>query len=321
MINKLFVSVVFLLWTIAMWWLVSTKILAPLDQDEPPSYRHIPNDERTCWRVFWDKRPIGWTASRVETGPDGTKEIHARLQINQLELNDVGTRWKKELEDLNIGLDLLDLDARSRIEIDPLGHLSALEARVRLDPLPFAIEVYGRVEKSELQLHIQTGKFSYEIERMVPDSARLTSALAPAGKLPAMYIGRRWQMETINPLTAGKATELIEAEVTGEEIIQLENSLYRARRLEYRRLNQAGVNDDEVAQATLWIGEDGTVLLQEVNVLGAKLRLERRLGAEADHMADALTQRMGQRNRMLRSPRWPGWRGSQHHQDPRQQNR
>jgi hypothetical protein len=288
MINKFFVAIVVLLWMIAMSWLVVVKILPPFGQGLPPSYRGLAENSHSCWKVLWNDQAIGWAASRVMPGSAGTKDIHARLLLSEVRFAKLTSDWWKQVEARHPELGALDLDAKSRVEIYRLGKLSAIEARVKLNPLPVVFTVRGRVEGSELELNVQTGPFSHTIERLIPESARLGVELSPDAKLPGMYVGRRWQLQVINPLPAGEPTQLIDAEVVREEIIRIDGDLETTRRLELRRTDLVGIDDDEAQQAVLWIAEDGTVLRQETRVLGSKLRFDRILGPQASAKVNEL---------------------------------
>lgn len=283
--NRIFVAIVILLWLITMSWLFVAKILPPLDQGLPPTYRGLRAGTEACWKIHWNDEHVGWAVNRVEDGSGGTKEIHSRVLLREMRLSDLAPSFLASLVK-NVGD--VSLDAKSRIELDPLGNLSGFETTLNVNDVP-AIRMRGRVEGSELRLFIRAGELTREEHRYFPQDARLGSELAPDGRLPGMYVGRRWKMQVFSPFPSpADPVELIEGEVVAEEMIQYGRGTETVRRIEFRRLSSAGIASGNEVRATLWVKEDGTVVRQDVNVLSAKVRFERVEGPAAQRRVERM---------------------------------
>lgn len=283
--NRIFVAVVVVLWLITMSWLFVVKILPPLDQGVPPTYRGLRAGTEACWKISWNEEHVGWAASRVQDGSNGTKEIHARVVLADMNLADLAPSF---LASLVKGVGDISLDTKSRVELDTLGNLSGFETRLAVNDVP-AIRMRGRVEGSELLLRVRAGELTRNEHRYFPQDARLGNELAPDGRMPGMYVGRRWKMQVFSPFRPpNDPVELIEGEVVGEEVIRFGRSTENVRRVEFRRLDSAGIASGNEVRGTIWVKEDGTVVRQEVNMLSAKARFDRVEGAEAERRIERL---------------------------------
>jgi hypothetical protein len=254
--NRIFVAVVVVLWLVTMSWLVVVKILPPLDQGLPPSY----------------DRNLGWAVNRVEEGSQDTRDIRARVVLSQIPLADLAPSLISSLVQ-DVGR--VSLDAKSRLELDTLGNLAGFEATLFINDIR-TVRMIGRVEKSELRLRIRAGEFEHTEHRFFPHWARLGGELTPDGRMPGMYAGRTWKMQVFSPFRPpSDPTELVEGEVVGTEMIQHAGRTESVRRVEFRRLQSAGVASGNDVRGIVWVAEDGRVLRQEVNVFNAKVRFER----------------------------------------------
>ncbi len=284
--NKLFVGVVVLLWGGTMSWLVASKILPHMDPGLPPSYRSVRLGDRACWQITWDDRPIGWAVSEVVAGAHNTRELYGRVLLEEVELAHMAPAWMASLVE-TVGP--IRVDARSRIELDPLGNLSSLEARLNLNDIPSVISMRGRVRDGQLQFRVKAGNLTYRTHRLIPEHARLASEMSPTSRLPAMYVGRKWTMEIFSPFRPpNDPVEAIQGEVTQEETVRFGDDVITARRVEFRRLQAAGVADEENLRAILWVTEDGLVVRQEVRILNAKLRFQRMVDEQSLRRAERM---------------------------------
>jgi hypothetical protein len=283
--NRLFVAIVVVLWLITMSWLVVVKILPPLDQGLPPSYRGLRAGTESCWKIYWNERSLGWAVNRVDEASHGTKEIYSRLLLDRVPLADLAPSLIASLVE-NVGE--ISLDAKSRVELDTLGSLSGFEVTLAINDVAVT-RMTGRVENSELLLRIRAGDFTHKEHRFFPQDARLGGELTPDGRMPGMYVGRRWKMQVFSPFRPPTdPVELVEGEVVGNELIHFGGGTVTARRVEYRRLASAGVASGNDVRGILWVAEDGRVLRQEVNVFNAKVRFERVEGPDAERRIDRL---------------------------------
>jgi hypothetical protein len=283
--NRIFVAVVVVLWLVTMSWLVVVKILPPLDQGLPPSYRGLRAGTEACWRIFWNDRPLGWAVNRVEEGSHDTRDIRARVLLSQVPLADLAPSLIASFVE---GVGNISLDAKSRVELDTLGNLSGFETTLAVNDVP-TIRMNGRVEKEELRLRIRAGDFEHKEHLFFPQWARLGGELTPDGRMAGMYVGRTWKMQVFSPFRPpSDPMELVEAEVVGTELIQHGGRTESARRVEFRRLDSAGVASGNDIRGIVWVAEDGRVLRQEVNVFNAKVRFERMSDDIAKRRVDLL---------------------------------
>jgi hypothetical protein len=283
--NRLFVVVVVVLWLVTMSWLVVVKILPPLDQGLPPSYRGLRTGTQSCWKIYWNDRALGWAVNRVEKASHDTKEIHARVLLDRVPLADLAPSMISSLVE-NVGD--ISLDARSRVELDTLGSLSGFEVTLGINDVPVT-RMTGRVEGAELRLRIRAGDYTHKDHRYFPQDARLGGELTPDGRMPGMYVGRRWKMQVFSPFRPPTdPVELVEGHVVASEMIQHAGRTESVRRVEYRRLHSAGVASGNDIRGIVWVAEDGRVLRQEVNVFAAKVRFERMEDEDSQRRIDRL---------------------------------
>jgi hypothetical protein len=69
---------------------------------------------------------------------------------------------------------------------------------------------------------------------------------------------------------------VLQAEVVEESWFQSHGERTRARKIEFRAMSPAGVAADNTLRAVVWVGDDGTVLRQDLHLMDTKLRFERR---------------------------------------------
>jgi hypothetical protein len=259
--NKIFVAVVVLLWTTTMSWLVVDKILPPFFQGEPPVAGTM-RDEPICWDISFRDHPIGFAVSQVVPGALSTTELHSRVILDDVPLQEMAPQWMSSLVG---GLGHVRLDTRTSLMLDSLGNFSSFTTKVRMNELPSVVKVSGHVQGSDLLLRFQSGEMKHESHYPIPSSSLLSTELIPEPKLLQIYVGRKWQKEVFSPFRApNDAMEYIQAEVVN------------VKRIEYRTLMAAGVSTDDRLRAVLWVADDGVVLRQDLHMMNVTLRFERR---------------------------------------------
>lgn len=281
--NRIFTVVVLLLWAATMSWLLVAKILPPFFDGEPPYFGTLDRDQIICWRIECLNQPVGWAVSQAVPGDVGTTEVHSRVLVEDIPLREMAPQWMSSLVH-NLGP--IKLDMRNRVALDTLGQLTAFDTRVRVNEMPTVIKLLGRVKDSGLHVQFETGDFTHEMRYATPTKSMLGGELTPDAKLLQMYVGRRWQRDIYSPFrTPNQSVELMQAEVVAEDTIHYEGKLVKAKRVEYRSLESAGVSDDDSLRARLWVAEDGTVLRQDVFLLNVRLRFNRMQDAESERRA------------------------------------
>lgn len=284
--NRIFVAVVLLLWASTMSWLVVEKILPPFFSGEPPAHGIRTDSQPVCWQIECAGRSVGYAVRQAVPGAMSTTEIHSRVLLEDVPLKEMAPQWMSSIVD---DLGRIRLDSRSRIVLDALGTLSSFDTKVQLNELPLVVKVYGRIDGSELLLRFHSGDMSHEVRFPFPSKKQLDGELIPEPKLLQVYVGRRWQIEMFSlfrPPT--DSLSLLQAEVVAEETIRQAGRMVRAKRIEYRDMSAVGVAADHTLRAAVWVADDGTVLRQDVVLVNAKLRFERRTDIEALHLARRL---------------------------------
>jgi hypothetical protein len=272
--NRVFVSVVVLLWMGTMSWLMVARILPPFFNGEPPGHGVLLRDEPVCWDIEHDGELVGQAVSKAVPGALGTTEIHSRVILEGLEIRKLAPQW---MSTIVRGLGAISLDTRSRIVVDSLNNLSAFDTRVRLNDLPLVMKVSGRVDGPDLVLKITSGEVAHTARYPVPKKSLLASELIPEPKLLQVYVGRKWQQEIYSPFRPpSDSLEVLQAEVVEESWFDKNGERVRSRKIEFRAMSPAGVAADNTLRAVVWVGDDGTVLRQDLHLMDTKLRFERR---------------------------------------------
>jgi hypothetical protein len=271
--NRIFVATVVLLWATTMSWLVVDKILPPFFLGEPPQ-TGVLRDEPVCWDVALQDQPIGFAVSQAVPGTLSTMELHSRVILEDVPLQEMAPQWMSSLVG---GMGHVRLDTRTRLTLDSLGNLASFQTRVWLNDLPSVVKISGHIAGAELLLRFQSGDMAHESRYPLPTNSLLGSELIPEPKLLQIYVGRKWQKEEFSPFrTPNNAVELIQAEVVKEESIVHDGKMTNVKRIEYRTLLAAGVSTDDRLRTVLWVGDDGVVLRQDVYLINVKLRFDRR---------------------------------------------
>lgn len=284
--NRIFVGVVIMLWTGTMSWLMIARILPPFFQGEPPTHGALVREDPTCWEIQYNDRPVGYAVSQAVLGSGGTTEVHSRLLLDDIELKELAPQWMGSLVRV---LGQVSVDIRTAITLDTLKNLSTFSTKVKINDLPVVMRVHGKVDGAELKLRIQSGDNSHEISYPVPSKSLLTSELVPDPSMLQVYVGRKWQQEMYSPFRPPtNSLEIMQAEVVEERKIMHRGEQMNARKIEYRSLSSAGVAADNNRRAVVWVGDDGTVLRQDVFLMNDYLRFERCMEPEKLQMAARL---------------------------------
>jgi hypothetical protein len=297
--SRWFNTVVVMLWLATMGWLVEEKVLPPLLFGEPPSYRSIVEAQQNAppvgWRVSLNGHPLGWALTDTQLQSTGLTEIRGRVHFTALPLAEMMPSWLRSLAGLNErSIGPLQMDARSLLAIDPLGHLVRFDSTARVDPLNEVISVQGIVEGRRLQLLVRAGNEPLSSEAYLPSDALLCDALSPQMQLPGLRAGQTWTVPVYNPLWLTKTPlEIIRATVEGTEPILWNGAIEDAWLVMYRNDSGSGAGNNQSPRGalcgTLWVRRNGTVLKQQVVLLGATVTFVRL----PDEKAAALVKAVG----------------------------
>jgi hypothetical protein len=280
--NKLFGAVVFLLWASSMAWLVSAKILPAYLLGQAPASGATDQSKAIGWEVDLGGDRCGYAVSQALAGGARVTEIHSRVVVDHISLDEIAPRWMLALVQ-DIGE--IHLELRTKTTLDSFGNLAAIESWVTLNDLPAVVRVDGGVSDGKLKLRFRSGEMVRPVEYPWREG-NLLGELAPESKLLAAYVGQRWRSEVYSPFGSPHApVELIEARVVEEEEIVYRGRLTKTRRIEYRSAASAGVSSKNRLRAVLWVAEDGVVLRQDAYFLNTRLRFVRMSDDQATAMA------------------------------------
>ncbi len=297
--GRAFNTAVVLVWLAAMSWLVVVKVLPPLQVGEPPSYKAILSNSTeqppVCWVIRWNDESVGFAASRVVEQVDNMREIHSRVFFSQLPLNEMAPGWLGAIvRPLLFRLGSLDMDAQSRLEIDPLDHLVGFESKVRLANIPDAIRMHGTMEGSQLKLSIQSGDFSYHTEKYLPPDALVGDELSPQANLPGLRKGQTWTMPIYSPFRPmDSPMDILQATVERDDSILWNNEACEVLLVVYRSEAGSGAISGQESRGRLWVRHDGLVLKQEVNVFNSRLQFVRLSPDDGKRLLEGLNSTLG----------------------------
>ncbi len=294
--SRLFNITVIAIWLGTMSWLLVSKVLPPLWVGDPPNYRSIVTAEENarpepvCWSIHWNDELLGWAVSEVVPIKDGMTELQGRVYFGDVPLNEMVPRLLEPLvQPIVRQFGSIDLDARSRVEIDPLGRLTGFDSHVRLATLKDAVRVQGRVDGSQLKLSLQWGESLYRTERTLPPDALVGDELSPLAQLPGLKLGQAWTMPVYSPLRPGRDTmEILHAKVERHEPLIWNGKSVDTLLVVYRPDPGATLLASPEPRSRLWVASNGFVLQQEVTVLNSRLQFVRLSPDHSERMVELL---------------------------------
>ncbi|MEM6330044.1 MAG: hypothetical protein AAF790_07340 [Planctomycetota bacterium] len=288
--NKIFGAVVLLLWGSSMAWLVGAKVLPNFFRGDPPRVAASGRLEPAAWVIELQGANCGLSVSQAVPGDQQTSEVHSRVILKRLPLPQLGTQWLW-MQPLLSDLHDLRLDVRTKTTFDTFGRLATFAARIKANESATEARILGRVSDGLLKLNLRAGSYKHQTEHPWTGRSMLGGELAPQSKLLAVYVGKRWREEVYSPLSApGAAAEVIEAEVTEEELLEYAGEITRVKRIVYRSVSAAGIAAQDRVRAIAWVRDDGQVIRQDVFVLNTRLRFTRLPELAARELAESLLE-------------------------------
>jgi hypothetical protein len=284
------------MWLLTTTWLLVAKVLPPLLVGEPPNYRTIISaDQRkprppVWWSIRWNDKPLGWAASDIVHSPDRMSEFHGRVFLRELPLVEMLPPLVNALvKPVFSSAEAVDLDARNRMNIDPLGRLSSFDTHVHIASIRDAIRIEGTVEGSKLKLMFRLGDLSEPSERYLPSDALVTDEFTPQAYLPGLRVGQTWTMPSYSPLRpTGDPMEILQATVERTEDILWDGNTVEAHLVVYRADPGAGLLTVGEPRGRLWVRADGLVMRQEISIMNTKLLFTRQSVEKCRRLAEVL---------------------------------
>jgi hypothetical protein len=310
--SRWFNAAVIGLWLATMSWLVKEKVLPPLLAGDPPSYSQIIEAQKDAppvgWRMSLSGRTIGWALNDTKPQQTGLTDIHGRVHFDALPLDEMMPSWLRTFSRLlGQSSNHMEMDARSVLTIDPLGHLVRFDSTVHADPLSEAVSVRGTVDGQQLQLTVRTGNASFTNEAFLPNDALLSDALSPQTQLPGLRAGQKWTVPVYSPLWPAKnPLEIIQAEVEGTEPVFWNQTVEECWLVVYRS-DAGSTNSSHAPRGMLWVRRDGTVLRQQILLFDTIIRFDRMTDPEAVKLASSVGVEWWSAESTVRNT--PGWDG------------
>ena len=279
--SRTFNTIVVVFWMATMSWLVVEKVLPPLRVGDPPNYRSILNQPSpqppVCWAIYWNRQPLGWAATQVKRRDDGMSELQSRVFFGKVPLDEIAPGWMGAfVKPVMRQAGRMDMEARSTVEIDPLGRLAGFESRVRMANIRDAIRMRGHMDGNYLRLTVESGDVLLKTKKFLPSEALLGDALSPQGRLPGLRLGQTWTMPVYNPfLPPSSPMEILQATVESNELIVWDGKSVMTKLVVYRADSGSSLLASQQTRGKLWVDQDGVVLKQETNMFNSSLMFVR----------------------------------------------
>ncbi len=207
--TRLYNGVVVVFWMATMSWLLIDKVWPTLRVGDPPSYstvlQHEEADPPACWVIQWNDRQTGWAASRVVRRVDGMVEMHSRVFISELPIDQLAPGWLGAIvKPMLRRSGQLDMDAKSKLEIDPLGRLVGFDSSVGLAHIADAVRMQGIIEGNRLKLTAQSGDWTCKTEKYLSPEALVGDAMSPQARLPGLARGTTLDDAGVQPVSSAQ---------------------------------------------------------------------------------------------------------------------
>jgi hypothetical protein len=272
--------VITLFWLATMSWLMIEKVLPPLRRGDPPSFRSIYGNldasaEPTRWSVLWNGNPIGWAKSWAAHPTAGMTEIHSHVHFARIPVEEMAPVWMRSFVHTAVAPlgTHVHLDAESRMEIDPLNHLTGFRSTIRVADIPEEIVVQGVVEGSQLKLQVDAGDAPFRVERFLPRDALIGDELSPQTRMPGLHVGQSWTVPVYNPLNpvgpSDTPMDILQATVEGRERLDWNGARVDTLLVVYRA--DSGAAFGSAPRGKMWVDSSGAVLRQEIVLFGSHL--------------------------------------------------
>ncbi len=242
--NRWFNAVIVLFWLSTMTWLLVAKVMPPLVIGEPPSYRSLylddgqQTDEPICWELAWNERPLGYALTLVRRTDSGVTEVRSYVHFRRLPLEEMAAPlFRALLRKVDKQLGPIQMDAESRLDIDPLGRLSMFRSTIHAPrAMDDPVVIRGQVNGPTLRISIEAGNIE-PIVRELPATALVGDELAPQARLPDLHVGQRWTLPVYSPLrspNSAEPVEVLQATVEGYESVQIGDESHPSMTVVYR---------------------------------------------------------------------------------------
>lgn len=273
-------SVVFL-WVGSMTWLIVAKVIPTLLIGEPPTLQRVIGPEGESppcgWRVLLAGRPTGWSLSEIVAVERDITEIRSQTYIKDVSLEETFPAMRALIKWL-IGPEAstrFSLRTKSAVVVDPLGRLISFDSDVVLEPFYLKITLEGVVTGERLLLTVRFGETKIVREVPIRPHELIGDRFSPQMRLPGLRKNQTWTVPIYNPLRVNAPVEFLEAKVEGRTHLSWNGRLESVWLVVYREDSGSGLGGSDRPQGKLWVREDGTVLQNEMLIMGTPIRFVR----------------------------------------------
>ncbi len=280
------------LWIASMGWLVSTKLVPALTTGSPPDYQAmlpktaVKNPEPVRWSIRWNGKEIGQAENKISRAFDGTGRIASLVQFEQLPVDQMVRDTMGILGSLATAMTAdigpLDLTVSTDLHFDNYGQLGRFETSVDVSDLENLLNIQGTVhdETLDLSARIKTEENkTSEVYRKrnikLPPDAMVADTFSPRPKLADLRVGQTWTFQSYQPLMPYSPLTLIEARVVGEELVEWNGTMSRAKKVVFQRDSGSGISTTRRPVSETWVLKDGTVLRQDLWLANVKVQFIR----------------------------------------------
>jgi hypothetical protein len=316
-----------LVWLSTTTWLIVAKVVPPLRRGEPPSYQSMyggtseDDEPPVAWQMTLREKPLGWAVCKVNKKKGDLTKVHTRVHFDRIPLEELLPPWLKTLVNTTLEpTEYAQMDALSDLYIDTLGRLASFNSRLRVPGFQSAVRIAGRIHGSMLNVKVETIDSAYLWETYLPSDALINDELSPLSRLSGLHVGQEWTVPVFSPLRPQTLTkqdsapiEVLQARVESKVLLPWENQARPVMLVVYRPDSGSALSSTREPRVKLWVQDDGTVLKQEVSILGSPLEFVRLSPArsaelESDSSAEEQTwqgQRSQNRQREANLPPYP----------------
>lgn len=306
-------------WIFFTSWLVTTKIVPPLLQGEPPEYIDEFSSglgkRTTGWKLSWGEKSIGETITLSSKSNDHPLEIRSATTIRGLSLGDVlsevlgGAYFVMRpmmAEETSVEFEA-EFATRAFLQWD--GSLESFETCVKSTGGADLLLIRGvTLNGRRLTLDVRGADGAPLLpaggpltnEFALPTNSQLGDSFSPRSQFRNLRVGQRWTVPVVNPISPGAPVRIIQADVESRVKIHWNETEVEAHKVVFRY--DSGLNNPGSAPlGVMHVAIDGRVLLQEAKFSNISLRMERMTDEESAKFAAKLDDRSFDKLLRLRS--------------------
>ena len=291
-----------ILWVASVGWLFTTKVFPVFSTGSPPDYQSmlpktmVKEPEPVRWSIRWNGKEIGSAENRITREFDGTGRLASEVRFEQLPVGELmrdvlgilGTLAKGITGDIGP----IDLEVFTNLHFDNYGQLSRFETKINVGSLNELLRIDGLVQDDTLDLAARLksdGENATEVYRKkelkLPPDAMVADTFSPRPQLANLKLGQTWTFQSYQPFMPHSPLTLIEARVVGEELIEWNGMMTRAKKVVFQKDSGSGISSTRRPVSETWVTDDGTVVRQDLWMANVKVQFVRLPQDAVDELA------------------------------------